>query len=69
MGLNRENETKQIMENLSRSWASRVISALLVDFESGKEALPPEIVMKGVNMVDKGNGTFVVGFVFAKEGC
>ena len=59
---------KRVMEDLSRSWASRVITALLCDFESGKANLPPDVVMKGVNMVEKDNGTFVVGFVFAKEG-
>ncbi|MBQ1358400.1 MAG: hypothetical protein IIY63_04225 [Oscillospiraceae bacterium] len=63
-----KERTKKAIEDLSRSWASRVITALLCDFESGRANLPPDVVMKGVNMVEKDNGTFVVGFVFAREG-
>ena len=63
-----KERTKKAIEDLKRSWASNVIAALLCDFESGKANLPPEVVMKGINMVEKDNGTFVVGFVFAKEG-
>lgn len=63
-----KERTKKAIEDLKRSWASNVIAALLCDFESGKASLPPEVVMKGINMVEKDNGTFVVGFVFAREG-
>lgn len=64
-----DKNTKQTMETLARSWSSRVIAALLSDFEAGKTSLPPDVVLKGVNMVEKDNGLFTVGFVFAKEGC
>ena len=63
-----DGKTKRVMEDLSRSWASRVIAALLSDFETGKTALPPNVILRGVNMVEKDNGSFTVGFVFAKEG-
>lgn len=64
-----DKNTKRVIEQLSRSWTSNVIAALLSDFESGKAALPPEVILKGINMVEKDNGIFTVGFVFAKEGC
>jgi len=63
-----DKASNQILEDLKRSWASKVISALLMDFQSGKNALPPNVILRGVNMVEKDNGTFTVGFVFAKEG-
>ena len=59
---------KAEMNAFASGWASRVINALLTDFETGKVTLPQEYIMKGINMVEKDDGTFVVGFVFAKEG-
>ena len=63
-----DGKTKKVMEDLSRSWTSRVIAALLSDFETGKTALPPNLILRGINMVEKENGQLTVGFVFAKEG-
>lgn len=62
------NPSPVVAGQYSRAWASRVINALLTDFEAGESTLPDGFVMKGVNMVKRENGTVIVGFVFAKEG-
>ena len=59
---------KAEMNAFTSGWASRVINALLTDFENGKISLPTDYLMRGINMTEKDDGTFVVGFVFAKEG-
>ena len=64
-----DKNTKKVFEQLSRTWTSNVIAALLSDFQTGKATLPPDVILRGINMVEKENGTFTVGFVFAKEGC
>ena len=64
-----DKNTKRVIEQLSRTWTSNVIAALLSDFQTGKAALPPDVILRGINMTERENGTFTVGFVFAKEGC
>lgn len=62
-----EVEARQALGSYTEAWSSRVINTLLTEFEAGNEILPKGFSMKGVNMVDQGDDTFVVGFVVKRE--
>lgn len=60
-------EPRQVIGSYTEAWSSRVINALLTEFEAGNATMPKGFRMKGINMVDKGDDTFIVGFVVTKE--
>ncbi len=64
-----EVEPVQAIGTYTEAWSSRVINTLLEEFQNGQASMPVGFKMKGINMMDKGNGSLVVGFVIVKENC
>jgi len=64
---NSEAEPRQVIGTYTQAWSSRVINTLLAEAENGDLALPKGFRVKGINMVEKEDGTFIVGFVLKKE--
>ena len=64
---NGESETVKAIGTYTEAWSSRVINTLLEEFQNGQALMPVGFRMKGINMMDKGNGSLVVGFVIARE--
>lgn len=63
-----EQEPRQVLGSYTEAWSSRVINTCLTEFQNGQEHIPAGFKMKGINMADRGDGTFIVGFVITKEG-
>ena len=64
-----EVEPVQAIGTYTEAWSSRVINSLITEFTTGQSMMPVGFRMKGINMMDKGNGSLVVGFVIVKENC
>ena len=62
-----EVEPRQVIGSYTQAWSSRVINTLLREWEAGQVTMPKGFRIKGINMVEKGDGSFIVGFVITKE--
>ena len=62
-----EVEPVQAVGSYTEAWSSRVINTLLEEFQNGQSAMPAGFKMKGINMMDKGDGSLVVGFVIVRK--
>ena len=62
-----QQEPRQVIGSYTQAWSSRVINTLLREFEAGQATMPKGFRMKVINMIDKGDGSFIVGFVITKE--
>ena len=56
-------KSKESPRACEEAWASRIINNLLTESKTGQLTIPKGFSLKGINMVDKGNGDFVVGFI------
>ena len=59
-------EVKESPRAYEEAWASRIINTLLTEAKTGQIGIPRGYKIKGINMVDKGDGTHVVGFIIAE---
>ena len=62
-----EIEARQVLGSYTQAWSSRVINTLLREFEAGQVTMPKGFKIKGINMVERDDGSFIVGFVIRKE--
>ena len=62
-----EVETRQVFESYAQAWSSRVMNALLTEFEVGNATMPKGFHMKGINLIEHEDGSFIIGFVISKE--
>ena len=62
-----EVEPVQAVGSYTEAWSSRVINTLLEEFQNGQNTMPAGFKMKGINMMDKGDGSLVVGFVIVRK--